>query len=173
MRAIYVGLFLTVPAAFWAADKIQPFNVKTGLWETTINTTMSGGMPIPDSVLARLTPEQRARMEERMKASSGGKTTTATSRGCVTKEDLEKAPKFGLDQKACTYTILNSTGTKAEIRAECDKEGVKGSGTMQVEALSSESVKGSYQSTAISNGHTMNVSSNFTSKWLGATCTKE
>ena len=173
MRATYAVLLLTIATAVWAADKAQPFNVKTGLWETTATKTMSGGMPIPDSVLAKLTPEQRARMEERMKASSGEKTTTTTTRGCVTKDDLEKVPKFGLDPRACTYDLVSSTGTKADIHAVCDLQGFKGSGTFHVEALNMENTKGTYQATASGNGQTLNINSTFTSKWIGASCTKE
>jgi hypothetical protein len=47
--------------------------------------------------------------------------------------------------------------------------GMKMSGTINVEALSPESVKGSAQTTATGN-HTMNVNATFTSKWLGSSC---
>jgi len=173
MRAISIGLLLAASTTGLAADKVQPFNVKTGQWETTGTNTVSGAMPIPDALLAKLSPEQRARMEERMKANSGGKTMPYTSRSCVTKEDLEKVPKFGMDKQSCTTTVLTSTGTKAEIRADCEMQGMKASWTMQFEALSTESVKGSGHTIATGNGHSMNVTSSFTSKWRGATCTKE
>src|SRR5690348_14518665 len=72
-----------------AGVKLQPMNVKPGLWETTTTITVAGEMPIPAEVLNRLTPEQRARMEARMKANSSGHTNTNTHKSCVTKEDLE------------------------------------------------------------------------------------
>lgn len=170
MRIMFVGAFLILSAAAWAADKPQPFNVKTGVWETTTTMTTTGGLPIPDDLMSKLTPEQRARIEERMKASSGGKTKTTTSRSCVTKEDLQKAPKFGLDPKSCTTTVISSTGTRAEVHAECEMDGVKGNGTMVFEALSQESVKSSGHSTATLNGQTINVTSSSTAKWIGSTC---
>ncbi len=113
MRPILLGLVLLLSAAVWAADKIQPLNVKTGLWETTRTTTTSGQMPIPPELLARLTPEQRAKMEERMKANSAEKTRASTSKSCMTKEKLEKAP-FSDEQKNCTRTIVRSTSSEAE-----------------------------------------------------------
>jgi hypothetical protein len=151
-----------------AADKIQPLNVKLGLWETTHTTTMSGEMPIPPEMLAKLTPEQRAKMEERMKANSAGRTTTSTSKSCLTKEKLEQAP-FSDRGKECAPTILTSTSSNAVIKFTCDMSGMKMSGTINVEALTPENVKGSAQTTATGN-HTMNVNATFTSKWLGSSC---
>ena len=115
MRTILAGLVMLSSVAVWAADKLQPLNVKTGLWETTTTRITSGEIPIPAEMLARLTPEQRARMEARMKANSAEKTKTNTSKSCMTKEKLEKAP-FSDEQKECTRTIVTSTSSKAEVR---------------------------------------------------------
>jgi hypothetical protein len=75
-----------------AQIKVEPLNVKTGLWEATMTTTTSGAAPIPAELLSRLTPEQRAKMEEgaKVKASFASKTRTITSKSCVTREQLEK-----------------------------------------------------------------------------------
>ena len=57
-----------------AADKLTPLNVKEGLWEITVTHSMTGmpNMPaIPPDALAKLPPEQRARMEAMMKGGSG------------------------------------------------------------------------------------------------------
>src|SRR6266702_8368239 len=133
MRSILLGLVL-LSGAVWAADKIQPLNVKTGLWETTRTTTTSGQMPIPPELLARLTPEQRAKMEERMKANSAEKSRTDTSKSCLTKEKLEKAP-FSDEQKECTRTIVTSTSNKAEVRFTCEKADTMVNVTINIEAL--------------------------------------
>src|SRR5580765_3956296 len=71
--------------------KIQPLNVKPGLWETTTTHKTSGAPPIPPETLAKLSREQRARLEDRMNANSAGSTNTVTDKHCVTKEDVEKA----------------------------------------------------------------------------------
>jgi Protein of unknown function (DUF3617) len=169
MRPILLGLGLLLLGAAWAADKVQPLNAKTGLWETTRTTTTSGQMPLPPELLARLMPEQRAKMEERMKANSSEKTKTSTSKSCMTKEKLEKAP-FSDDQKDCTRSIVTSTGSEAEIRFACEKQGMKSNGTIHVEALTPESAKGTAQTTMTGGGRTMNTSGSFTSKWLGPNC---
>src|SRR5947209_20522148 len=133
MRSVRLVLVLLSSGAVWAADKVQPLNVKTGLWETTRTTNTSGQMPIPPELMARLTPEQRAKMEDRMKANSAEKSRTNTSKSCMTKEKLEKAP-FSDEQKDCTRTIVTSTSSKAEVRFTCDQADTKGNGTINVEA---------------------------------------
>ena len=169
MRTILAGLVMLSSVTVWAADKLQPLNVKTGLWETTTTRITSGEIPIPAEMLARLTPEQRAKMEARMKANSAEKSTTHTSKSCMTKEKLEKAP-FSEEQKDCTRTIVTSTSSKAEVRFTCDQADTKVNGTINVEALNPENVKGSGNATMTGGGHTMTTSGTFTSKWLGTDC---
>jgi hypothetical protein len=150
---------------------LQPLNIKPGLWERTINTTIAGEMPIPAEMLNRLTPEQRARMEERMKANSAAHAHTTTEKHCLSQEDLEKNRFLNLDRgKECTPTITSSTSTSAKGRLSCDSEGMKMTGALEVLAPDSEHVNGSWHATTNGAGHTMNVDSTFTSKWLGSSC---
>lgn len=150
---------------------LQPLNIKPGLWEQTVNTTIAGEMPIPAEMLNRLTPEQRARMEERMKANSAGHTRTTTEKHCVSKEDLEKNKFLNLDRgKECAPTITSSTSTSAKGRLSCESEGMKMTGALEVLAPDSEHVNGSWHATTNGSGHTMNVDSTFTSKWIGPSC---
>ncbi len=77
----------------FAADKITPLNVKEGLWEITVTHSMSGmpAMPsIPPDALAKMPPEQRARIEAMMK----GGASTDVHKDCITKEKLEKTNCF-------------------------------------------------------------------------------
>ena len=171
MRATtLVRLMFLLPIASYAGDKIQPLNVKTGLWETTMTTRMSGEIPLPAELMSKLTPEQRAAMAARMKANSGEKTSTSTSKSCLTKEQLEKGLAFEQKDKECTQTVVTSNGNKMEMRLECDIETVKMSGIIHVEALSPESMTGSGQTTATGGGHTMNGNIRFSAKWLGPAC---
>ncbi len=79
------ALFCT---AGWAAD-MTPMNVKTGQCESTITSETSGQLPIPQEMLDKLTPEQRAKMEAAMKARGGQGDCTTTYKRCVTNEDLQ------------------------------------------------------------------------------------
>ena len=153
-----------------SAPRLQPLNIKPGLWESTRTINRAGQLPIPAEMLNRLTPEQRARMEERMKANSAAHTSTTTEKHCVTKEDLEKDRLKLADAKECTTTVLNSTTSTVKAKFVCDQQGMRATGILELVAANPESLNGSYQSTAEANGHTMNVNGTWTSKWLGASC---
>lgn len=150
------------------SDQIQPLNIKPGLWETTSTRSMSGAPPIPAEMLERLTPEQRARMEARMKANSAARNSSTTSKGCTTKEDLQQS-KLKLD-KECTPTIIASTSTVAKGTVSCESQGIKANGSVEVDVVDQEHLTGSIHSTFTMNDQTMNVDSAFTSKWLGSDC---
>ena len=154
-----------------AAGKYQPLNVKTGRWETKFVTTVSGAPPIPQEMLDKMTPEQRARFEAAMSKMASGTPVTRTSKSCLTKERLGKDP-FN-DRKECKETVLTSTGSKMEIHEVCTDEQSTFDSKVRIEASDSENVKGWVQSTVTGSGKTMNVNGTFTSKWIGAVCTEK
>ena len=163
---------MLVCASAWAAD-IHALDVKPGQWETTTTGQMTGMPAIPPEVLARLTPEQRAKMESAMGA-RGAKPIVSTS--CKTKETLQQAWNTGQAAlKACTWAVTTSTSSKQEIRIDCNQNGTKSGGTVKVEAIDSEHIRGAIQMTAAesNDGHTMGMNYTFTSKWLGAACTEK
>lgn len=155
-----------------SAPKLQPLNIKPGLWESTRALKRTGALPIPSEMLNRLTPEQRARMEERIRANSGTHANTKTEQHCVTKEDLEKHRMTLADSKECTTTLLNSTSTTVKAKFVCDENGIQASGTLELVAADPEHLNGSYRSTANAQGNTMNVEGTWTSRWLGSSCGK-
>ena len=158
----------TQPAAS-PGPKLQPLNVKTGLWESTMTYTQAGELPIPASTLHSLTPQQRARLEETMKANSG-RSHTMTHKSCLKKEDLDN-PDF-TDKKQCTWTTLESSSTKAKGSAICDYPdiGAKLSGTGEITVLDREHISGTIHMTATGSGHKMNTDGKLTAKWLGSSC---
>jgi hypothetical protein len=183
MRRTFV-VVLVLLAASWAQEKtqksaidkngklsavqFQPLDVKTGLWQNTMTTSLAGDMAIPPERLAKLSPEQRARVEAAMNARSGQGARTTTYQTCLTKEELQKTP-FN-NKKDCTETLVSSTKSQAEIKLVCTMEGIDGSGEMQIHALSDESVSGSGHGTASLQGRTMNTSWKLTGKWIGESC---
>ncbi len=152
------------------AAKLQAMNVKPGLWESTRTIKRTGQLPIPAEMLNRLTPEQRARMEERMKANSAAHTSTTTEKHCLTKEELERDRLTFAEAKECSTTILNSTSTTVKAKLVCDQEGMHATGALELVAADPEHVTGSYHSTVNNDGHTMNVDGTWTAKWLGSSC---
>ena len=158
--------------AAWAAD-IAPMNVKLGLWETTVSNAMRGMPPIPAEVLAKMTPEQRQRMEAAMAARAGSSGSPQTYKSCLTKEALEKALSFGDDRNHnCKRTLVSSSASKQDIHMECGNEKVTTTGDLHFEALTPEMVKGTLTltSTGAGAGMGMNIKSEFSSKWLGPDC---
>jgi len=160
----------TVCPAIRAAD-YRPLDVKTGQWQTTMTPQSSGQLPIPDELAKRLTPEQIAKVQAAMQERNGKPTVY---KSCLTKDQLDKPFDLGDEKtKSCTHTVITSSGNKQDIRIDCSSQGMKASGTVKIEAVSSESIKGTMEM-AITNGeHTMNSNTTFTSKWVGAACTEK
>ena len=120
--------------------------------------------------LDKMTPEQRARMEQAMKARVGKGATARTNKSCVTKEQLDKPFNPAGDRQSCKMTVLTSSRAKQEIQMDCEAAGGKQTGVFRIEAADSENVKGAVQMTASNGGRTMNINSNFSAKWLGPVC---
>jgi hypothetical protein len=154
----------------WAADKVQPLDIKVGLWEVTTTSTTSGMPPIPAEALAQMTPDQRARMEESMKGAMSGKPKTTTRKDCVTKEKLNKDYLFGEERKQCTRTVITASSSKTEMKMQCQEENMKMDGTFRLEAVSSEQVKGTMKMVASGGGRAMNIDMDFNGRYLGPVC---
>ena len=171
--AVAVAFVLLVTAAAFAAD-IQPFNVKTGLWETTVSSQMNGMPPIPPEALSKMSPTQREAMEKAMQGRGMGGPRTTTTRHCVTKESLAKALAFGDNpDQHCTRTVISSSATKQDLHVECTSGQVKTSGDIHFEALGQEASKGTMTMSATGGpgaGRGMNMKMDFTSKWISSDC---
>ena len=169
MAKFLLALVVFSALALWAADNITPLNVKEGLWEMTVTHSMSGmpAMPdIPPDVLAKMPPEQRACMEAMMK----GGPSTDVRKECITKEKIEKNSAFSNNRGDCTRTVVNSTGSKLEVKIHCEEKQASTDGTLVLETAGSDHVKGTMQSATNANGHTMNMNFTFSSKYLGPAC---
>jgi Protein of unknown function (DUF3617) len=151
-----------------APNKLQPLNVKLGLWQNTTSISSSGSLGIPPERLAKMTPEQRARIEAALKARSGESAHTNTYKSCLTKDQLEKTP-FA-DKQNCTEKLMSSNSKEAEVSFECTMEEAKGSGTMKIEVQDNENVQGSGHGTMTMGGHTMNTDWKMTGKWVQSSC---
>lgn len=170
-KTILLVLGILCAAALWAADTVQPLDVKLGLWETTVTHESSGAPPIPPEVLAKISPEQRAKMEAMWKARQAQGPQTETRKSCLTKEQLNKAAWLDdTKDENCTKTVVSSTPRHLEAKLECTRGAMKQSGTFTVDAVDSTSAKGVVHMVMSGGGNTMNANSTFTSKWIGASC---
>jgi hypothetical protein len=188
MAGIPLALALLCCVVIEAADTIQLANVKPGLWETTGTSESTGEMPILPEVreamaqmreaVAKMPPEQRAKMEALMNASGRTmktpQTGTTVHKSCMKKEDLAKGLEIGDFAESCTRTLLSSSSTRLEMRFQCVlPNGLKQDGSIHIEVVNPENVKGSTQMSITDGGHTMNTNSSFSAKWLGPVCSKE
>lgn len=164
---MFIGIALTISTANWAAD-FHPLDVKTGQWEATMTVETNGPPPVPPEALARMTPQQRAALEERTKPLAGRTTVRKT---CVTQEKLDKPLLWGQDDKACSYSLTTATGRAQEIQVECAREKMKSSGAIRIEAQNSENVKGTVHMNVTQSGETSEINSSFTAKWIAPACT--
>jgi Spy/CpxP family protein refolding chaperone len=131
-------VFLSAGTVALAAQKIEPLNVKLGLWEMTMTLKTSGQLPLPEAYLSKLTPEQRAKLEADMKARSSAHEHTQTYKTCLTKERVT----FDEEDKNCTRTILTSTSSKIAAKLACTQQEVQINGTLEFEALTPRALKG-------------------------------
>jgi hypothetical protein len=152
----------------------RSLDVKTGQWETTVTGQTTGMPPIPDDVLSRLTPEQRAQMQAALQARGAGGSKAIISKNCLTKDKLDKPFDVGNENtKSCSRTLVTSSGSKQEIHIDCTRDGGKATGTIKLEAVDSENLKGSMQMTMANGEHTMNMNYSFAAKWIGPACAEK
>jgi hypothetical protein len=124
-----------------AADP-QPLNVKPGLWQVTMTSTIQG-LPAPSKT---------------------------TYKSCVKKEDLAKYPFTDADQK-CTWTVGNSTGSRMDAKGTCMPPGEgKVDFNIHLDAVNTESVTGTGQLSMNGPIGAMNGTYAATAKWIGAAC---
>ena len=169
MRIGILALIVLASLTLWAADNIAPLNVKEGLWEVTVTHSMSGmpAMPnIPPDALAKMPPEQRARMEAMM----SGKPSTDVRKECVTKEKLERHSAFSNNRGDCTRTVVSSTGRKLEVKFHCEEKQSSSDGNFVMEAIGTDNVKGTMHMVSSGSGHNMTMDFTISSKYLGAEC---
>ena len=163
MKILTLSVLLLAPLAF-CADDLTPLGAKPGLWESTV-TVHTDGMPaIPPEALARMPPEQRARIEATMNAPH-------TSQSCMTADSFKKPLAFGDNPNmACKRSITSSGAGGMDFHVECDNPRFKSTGDGHVQAVSPESIKGETTMNTTMGGRTITSKMTFSSKWLSSDC---
>jgi hypothetical protein len=158
-------LFVGIGAAL--AAQAPALDLKLGLWEHTIVTSISGMPPVDTT---KMTPEQAARMEAAMKAMGGEHSNT--QKHCLTKEELSK-DSFMMPESTgmtCKRTIATNTSSSFVAEVTCSGE-QEMKGQMSIDSLSGGTAfKGTAKMAATRAGRTMNVALAMSGKYLGADC---
>jgi hypothetical protein len=169
-RTVVLTLGVTIGFVMLAHAADPALDVKAGLWELTSTGTMSGAPPIPQEALARMTPEQRAKMESAMQEAIGRNNQPHVSKSCITQKQLEKAPNFAERRdKSCKQIVVSRTASVVETRVECTGP-QKMSGTFHFQALSREAIHGDVSMVMSDGNKTMTSKHTIQGKWLGADC---
>lgn len=150
------------------ADKL---NVKLGLWEITSISRFSGMPQLPKEVLEKMTPQQRADMEAKIKAAASEEPEPEVSSECITQEDLDK-PFNSASAEECTQTIVRTTRNTQEIRLACTGK-TKGSGMFRITTPTPEVMTGDLDLKVGEGTNVMTITSKIKGRWLGADCGDE
>jgi len=147
-------------------SRAEAFDIKTGAWEVTTTTAIKG-MLIPKETLEKMPPEQRAKVEQQMRARAA-KPNTLTKRSCVTKEKLDRSEILKSENPKCTRKVISHTARKLEIEETCPPPQATKS-HYKLEAKSAESYIGIIDITQ-SEGGKVHVDMN--GHWLSSVCKK-
>jgi len=167
----WLGVTLAA-APVWASGAVEPLDIKTGLWQITLTVRTSGLPPIPPDVLAKLKPEERARIDAQTKEKRAEGPRISVKRSCLREKELHQPllPGFGGEGQGCRQTVTSSSRAGQEIRVDCGKGAEQGGGTVRIEAIDKENVRVASSWSMTDGARTLQMSSTATLKWLGAFC---
>jgi len=161
LRCVIVFAVATPFCAY--ADSL---NAKPGAWEMT-TTTLTTGMPAPAEEMAKMPPEQRAKMEKAMQARAG-KPSTRVKKSCITKKDLDQDRVIkSEDEGQCKKKIISKSSTKIVFEQTCGAPHASTS-NMMIEAKTPESIAVSID--IVQGGASGKIHVDIKGRWLGASC---
>ena len=145
-------IFFMACTAFAGNGKLQPLNVKTGLWQIIEKITWTG---LPPQAMRSAPP-------------------TTTYKSCVREKDLSGNPWAEGSGEKCSWRVVNSTGSDMELRGtSCNmgtEYGMAADVHGKIHVQDSEHGTGSMDVTLTGNGQTMHGHADYTGKWIAASC---
>jgi hypothetical protein len=155
-----------------AADLVKP-NIKPGLWEVSTTPQVSGQMPIPDEQLAKMTPEQRAKMEAAMKSYMANSAKPRVYKDCMTPEKIAKG--FDVDRQgedsSCKRKVLSSSTSELTLHDECNRSAEQTVSDVHFEIKGGTQMSGKINVVnTSSSGKTFTFKAAIQGKWLSASC---
>jgi Protein of unknown function (DUF3617) len=159
---------LAVTASVQAAELTKP-NIKPGLWEVSITPHISGEMPIPEDQLAKMTPEQRARLQAAMQAHQP---KPRVYKECMTPEKIARGLEIDPhgDDSSCKRNVVSSSAKALTLHDECNKPERKTVTDVHFEVKGGTQLSGKINVVMTSAGKTMTVNNTMEGKWLSASC---
>jgi hypothetical protein len=157
-----------------SAKPIDPIklNIKLGLWEIATQANISGAPPIPDDAMAKMSPEQRARMQAAIQASMAEVAKPRLAKHCVTQAKV--AQGFNLDRQhdstTCQKKLATNSSTELQLTETCPEDNGSTSIDEHIQVSGSDQVAGTVHFVKTSGGKSMTVDSTIKGQWLAASC---
>lgn len=165
------GLALVAAIAWGAQAADTPhLNVKLGLWEMHMVPQVSGDYPsIPEDQLAKMTPDQRAKMQAAMQMAMASMNKPRVTQDCMTAEKLQRG--FGEnDSVNCKTTVMTNSSSDFESHQICsDTNGTRDS-LLHVSAKGPDHVTGTIKSAMSHGSKSMTFNATMEGKWLSSDC---
>jgi hypothetical protein len=180
MHRVIAGLSIAcIGAALLAgaAESAKPsdpikLNIKLGLWEIATQANISGAPPIPEDALAKMSPEQRARMQAAIESSMAEVAKPRLAKHCVTQEKV--AQGFNLDRHhdstTCQKKFVTNTSTELQLSETCPEANGSTSIDEHIQLSGSDQVAGTVHFVKSNGGKSMTVDSTVKGQWLAASC---
>jgi len=163
MKIVFAALVL---AASPLASHAATLDIRTGAWEVTQSTAMSGN-PIPQAALAGMPPAQRAKLEAAMRQRAG-KVKTSVLHTCVTRQDIDRGELLRSEDANCKRKVITQAARHLEIEETCTAPEPRTS-HFRFDATSAEAYTGSID---VTQGEGGRVHIDMSGRWTGATCKK-
>ena len=173
MRFALLPLVLASVAVTMQVGAAEPKpNIKPGLWEVTINPQVSGEIPIPEEQLAKMSPEQRARLQAMLKSNAARSATPRAYKECMTPEKIARGFDMdrGAEEASCKRKVISSSANEVTMHDECTKPDRKSVSDVHFEIKGGTQMNGKINVVVTASGKTMTVNSTMQGKWLAANC---
>lgn len=152
----FAGSVLLAQSRTGKSSQVKPLDMKTGLWQTTMTGKYSG---LPPQIAAAVNP-------------------TSTYKNCVKPKDLaSNAWTKNMLGKCSSVTVLKSTGTDTDVEAkDCAMgNGMTAEGHGKFHLADSGHLTGMMDvtfsgNTPFAGSGPVHLLANYTSKWIGASC---
>jgi hypothetical protein len=144
-------------------------DIKPGLWERITTQTIEGGAEPRALSLERLTPEQRARIEERL--AERGQPVTRKMLQCVTPAVIAEWSSFEAHEREtpdCKRTFIDETPQHVKYTASCNDG--RTTGDFEFTAASSEHVDAQMSVIERSESGERRIRTVWRGRWLAQSC---
>lgn len=169
MRGGRIWIAVAAASVATVASAASP-DAKPGLWERTVTRQVEGAPVAPVADRSRLTPEQRARVEQMMGARGATVPTTSVVRYCVTPDAARQWDSFtredAVDAK-CERTVQDESARALSASLAC---GTRQKATVAFAALDPGRVRGTITWVRQDEGGARTTTVDVDNRWLSSDC---